>query len=686
MADWVLKGSLKGPQGDPGQDAQFPAGGTEGQVLTKTADGEAWQDAPEPDLTGMATFKSIAGGDVLAKVGEGGQEEFVPQLMVVPSDYDPSGRAYPINSVIIRVDGDTTALAMLGKSLLLQFGGKEIREITDNVSDGSPNALATAKAVKDYADSVGVPDGGTPGQLLSKTDSGTAWVDPPFGNVLTGEATGYVAHAEDAYAQKPREVRIKGKTWKNLWPVINGSSNGVTVSTDETGLITLSGTATADATITAEAAYAPSSAYVMASTYGTPSTWHIVNGETQVTSGTQLAAPSATCGVVVKSGTTVNASLRVMLVEGDTAPDCFVHTSLHSVGQLREDEKNLWVNPTNRTVSGVTLTNNGDGSLTVSGTNTASGTIYMGATGPFALEAGKTYTISIDGNPAFSAYVNFRGSDNSLLGSKSVGASNGQSSTTFSPSSSTSAFQLGISVQAGVAISGTYHVMLNEGSTAQPWVAPGTESEIRVMMAGKNLLNEGAPTAAGVVGPQLPPGDYALSGKLPSGASLRLLNGGADGETITDASSLPHSFTASYPFTPYYAGVGGYATNLQLELGSTATAYEPPNVTQTPLPEVELRGLPNGTCDELIIAQDGTATVERRTQLTGDEVTALPEPTTESLGTVSLPVLPAPTFNVWHDSDVPSVTTVTYERDVHVALDKLQAQVSATTVREATNG
>lgn len=49
MSEWVLKGSLKGPQGDPGQDAQLPAGGTTGQVLTKTADGEAWQDAQTID-------------------------------------------------------------------------------------------------------------------------------------------------------------------------------------------------------------------------------------------------------------------------------------------------------------------------------------------------------------------------------------------------------------------------------------------------------------------------------------------------------------------------------------------------------------------------------------------------------------------------------------------------------------
>ena len=48
MAEWVQKGNLKGPQGDPGQDAQLPAGGTEGQVLTKTSGGEAWADVPQP--------------------------------------------------------------------------------------------------------------------------------------------------------------------------------------------------------------------------------------------------------------------------------------------------------------------------------------------------------------------------------------------------------------------------------------------------------------------------------------------------------------------------------------------------------------------------------------------------------------------------------------------------------------
>ena len=157
MAEWVLKGSLKGPQGDPGQDAQLPAGGTDGQVLTKTADGEAWQDAPEPDMTGMATFKSALDADALAKVGEGGQDEFAPELVIVPSDYDPSSEADPISFVAMGNGRDGSYLTLSGESNRFSFGSRTIKAITDDVSDGSQASLATAFAVKAYADAHGMP-------------------------------------------------------------------------------------------------------------------------------------------------------------------------------------------------------------------------------------------------------------------------------------------------------------------------------------------------------------------------------------------------------------------------------------------------------------------------------------------------------------------------------------------------
>lgn len=139
--------------------------------------------------------------------------------------------------------------------------------------------------------------------------------------------------------------------------------------------------------------------------------------------------------------------------------------------------------------------------------------------------------------------------------------------------------------------------------------------------------------------------------------------------------------------------------NLQLELGSTATEYEPPNITTTPLPEVELRSLPNGTCDELVIKADGTCEVERRTgyiasytdeEVTGEYVSTgngleagasivyeLDEPTTEPQTSVTLPALPAPTFNQYHDSPVPSDTSTEYARDINIVLANLESVQAA---------
>lgn len=509
------------------------------------------------------------------------------------------------------------------------------------------SSATDAKASADLA-AGWVPSDGEPGQLLAKTDSGTAWADPPSGNVLVGTATGYVAHADDAYAAKPREVRIKGKTWVNLWPVINSTSSGITVSTDETGLITVSGTATADATITAEAAYAPSSAYVMASTYGSPSTWHIVNGETRVASGMELAVPSATCGVTVKSGTAVDASFRVMLVEGSEAPDCFTPpASITSVqaGDLVTAGKNL--------LSSSTFT---DGYLSQGILN-------------FSLPAG-TYTLS---------------------------CYNAEDWWTDNP---------------------------NGGN----WFIHRAAGNIPVAQ-----VTMGSPPSVG----------------SRSHATFTL------------------SYSGDFVLYTYKTDIAEMATDLQLELGSTATAYEPPNVTTTPLPEVELRSLPDGTCDELVIGADGTCEVERKTveitfdgsedeawafstggyfetrQIPGVDlrgigivcdrypshtgVTGLPdkacavsagasvfavkdsaysdvseftgalqdnpitviffmeEQSTEPQSPVTLPQLPAPTFNIYHDSQVPSDTSVEYERDVNIAYAELEAKISALTVAQATS-
>ena len=491
----------------------------------------------------------------------------------------------------------------------------------------------------------GVPDGGTPGQLLSKTDSGTAWVDPPStGNVLKRTVSDLVAHGEDAYAQKPIEVRVKGKTVQNLWVNPSGTSKGITVAPNSDGSINISGSA-------------------------------------RGTSITRITA--------------------------------------------------------------------------------------------YTLKPNETYTASVDkAGPSNFLWIELYDSSDSLLQRIQFG-NLGTNKKTFTVPSNCASSRMCVAIASGDTVSGTYRVMLNEGSEAEPWCPPGLNSvgddgSVEIVTAGKNLLNEDAPTVDGIIGPQLPPGEYVLSGTLPSGASLRLLNGGADGETITDASSLPHSFTAGYPFTPYYAGVGGYATGLMLELGSTATDYEPPNITTT---TIDLQGhtlnsLPDGTRDELYIDGGGNVVLEKRCgvataptsegswfwETAGDGIASftllakstgtqtdmtelmrcdklpvrkvtgeasyaivgntqghaknpaitstataatvaggatylycLAEPQTIDLGTITPPTMAAPNVTAYVVDDTPAEMTLDYVRDVNIVHSRLEERVAALELASATS-
>lgn len=148
MAEWVQKGNLKGPQGDPGQDAQLPAGGTDGQVLTKTSGGEAWQDVPEPDLSGFVKLGPINqftdSGDaeltqVQVKTGSNGNYARLVSLESGGSVIAGTGNDY----ISIRSDGN-------GQGVKVRHGSVEKDyEISDLVQDGV-DTIATGKAVADY--------------------------------------------------------------------------------------------------------------------------------------------------------------------------------------------------------------------------------------------------------------------------------------------------------------------------------------------------------------------------------------------------------------------------------------------------------------------------------------------------------------------------------------------------------
>ena len=160
MAEWVLKGSLKGPQGDPGQDAQLPAGGTEGQVLTKTSGGEAWADVPQPDMTGVVKvnpgnflehdeqrIKQIhVSGDSNADTIIGSAGSGVAQVTAMGQS----------SAQVVATNGDDVAgLSVSSEGPLLVIGSKSVSSITDAIADSpAGSALVTDKAVADYIKSL----------------------------------------------------------------------------------------------------------------------------------------------------------------------------------------------------------------------------------------------------------------------------------------------------------------------------------------------------------------------------------------------------------------------------------------------------------------------------------------------------------------------------------------------------
>lgn len=172
----------------------LPSGGTAGQVLTKTADGEAWQDAPDGLPEGGAE------GQVLTKTATGAQWDDVPsdlpaggtdgQILTKTTDGvawedAPSGGVTSFNTrtgAVTPQAGDYTA-AMVG-ALPTQTGTQG--QVLGFTADNTVGAMDAPS---------GLPDGGTPGQMLYQGESGAEWGDKPVMYVtITGdEDSGYQA-------------------------------------------------------------------------------------------------------------------------------------------------------------------------------------------------------------------------------------------------------------------------------------------------------------------------------------------------------------------------------------------------------------------------------------------------------------------------------------------------------------
>lgn len=336
-------------------------------------------------------------------------------------------------------------------------------------------------------------------------------------------------------------------------------------------------------------------------------------------------------GVLTTTDTLVNSSPIEMKIKGNT-------------------RQNLWVNPI-ATKNGITITNADDGAITISGSATATTTVTTDKI--YTMKAGVTYSIGADKLTPVNGFVfsvhQYSSEDRLLAGSDSITyASKGRTITT---NAQMAYVKFVVVIPSGTSVSETYHIMLNAGEELESWCAPGLNSidEVSIVTAGKNLVDIDDIVDRTVDGyydpshpscPMLPVGTYTVSADIestlePFGVDITVGDNLPTLE-VNNTADVKHNGRVSLTFTldarhaqykNIYFRLCRYqsrqtytysAKNIQLELGSTATVYEPPVTTTVPidLDGHSLRSLTDGTCDELTVDINGAVTLVQRVGVT----------------------------------------------------------------------
>ena len=224
-----------------------PSGGTAGQVLTKTENGSAWENAPSGLPDGGAEWQMLykaadgaAWGDkpiiyvnitgnnssgytankTLSEIKDAYQKGFFI-IANTPNGIIPMTGIYENNANFIEFDMErkrtneylakedrvifqTTAMSNFAsdvsynneasglRAINVQDAINEVQENVENVlpSGGTTGQVLTKTSTgEEWSDAPsGLPEGGTEGQILEKTSSGAAWVDKPESGLTQEQA------------------------------------------------------------------------------------------------------------------------------------------------------------------------------------------------------------------------------------------------------------------------------------------------------------------------------------------------------------------------------------------------------------------------------------------------------------------------------------------------------------------
>lgn len=308
------------------------------------------------------------------------------------------------------------------------------------------------------------------------------------------------------------------------------------------------------------------------------------------------------------------------------AAGCAVGVPVAGAKVFGETRQNLWSNPPTNTQNGMALTSNADGSLTLNGTASEASYFYVDI---YCLKPGARYTLSL--GRSFNASISVQSYRDSGYIADSVFVAAWSTSASGTVSQDATKFRLMVQMNAGTTIdNATVRVMLNEGGTAQPWCPPGLSSvsELSIVAAGKNLAAKSSFDGTMKIDCHVEAGmPITVSFDAQAAKSYQMYFHDEQGvfsrpNEIDVTADAPGRVSQTITLTYDSASVRSYAengkdeiANLMVEYGPSATAYEPPAVTTTPvdLDGHQLRSLPDGTRDVLTVDGSGAVSVEQAT-------------------------------------------------------------------------
>lgn len=392
--------------------------------------------------------------------------------------------------------------------------------------------------------------------------------------------------------------------------------------------------------------------WVLASKYTDDSALEIFEGQVADIYSTKAELETATDAITATVEENFEKSVLVKEADGgiidcgDTAGMPLAGLTVY--GQTRQ---NLWVNLTSMN-NGITVTENEDGSVTVSGTATATTFFYRSA---YVLKPFTQYTLSVDKTlpSGVTVYIE-HANDAGYLQIPSEGKN-----ITFTTKAGLADCIFGIAVVSGSAVSGTYRIMLNEGSEAQPWCPPGLNSveDVTVNVAGGNLLSANPDdwsttpdTTISIDGDSITVSSttgsyrraYLKFGTALNGKTVRISRGtvttsGIDAPvmqfeyTVDGANKYIGSTTQTIPKNASNVRLCLYSNSLSTSGAASATYAKPylridweevgylplSGFTSTPIDLLgnKVSSLPDGTRDELVVDGGGNVVLKKRTDV-----------------------------------------------------------------------